>query len=830
MKRLLACVVVAVVAGSAFAAAPVIVSLDPPKAVAGTLTSLVVTITGANFVNGVSARVDGAPRITTFVSPTQVQLNLVNADLDSVQTLSITVASTTQTSNAVAFDVITNAPRITSIDPSQVISGTGQFTLRVIGTAFATTAKVRVNGSPRDTTYIDTQTLEGTILANDIASPVNLNITVINPSNKISNLVTLQAARESAVPVLTLLSPDRVTAGGNDFTLTLVGRNFDSRAVVKLDGVNANTTTFVNNEKLTAKVIKSTIATAKTIQVTVVNPNAPASSALPLKVVSEKLPVLDSITPVSIRAGSGPTQLQANGSAFINGSIIRVDGVQQTTTFVSANRLTATLTSSQLSIAKDLKITVFTAGTDGGESQPKTLTIIPADAPVINAISPTTINAGSATRTIIVIGGTYADGDTVLVNGVARDTDFSTSTQLIATLDASDVANAGTLQIQVKKKLGGSTSAPFELRVVNAAAPVIESLSPTSGTAGSDPFVLSINGRNFASIAVVTFDGETHASTFVSPNRIDVSVLPADTQVPRNIEIRVTNPDGTASDPFTFPVVVITPQITALDPTTVAAGDPGFTLTVAGSDFGSSAKIAFDGLQRTSTFNTSTGRISTTVFTSDLSQPRTIDVTVVDRGFPSNALPLTVLRPLITALDPPFAFAGSSNVAVVVSGTSFLPTSRVEFKGIERTTNFVSANQLTAILPAESLFELGSFSINVRNSAEALSLPFPFTVVSPGLPVISALSPSAALAGSFPLEVHILGANFLADAVARVNGSPHITSFISSGELVIQLTLAELAIPGALQITVLTSGNTSAPANFLVTSGPPPPRRRAAGH
>ncbi|HWW62255.1 MAG TPA: hypothetical protein VN181_12865, partial [Thermoanaerobaculia bacterium] len=688
MKALVAVAVVLAVAASALGAAPVLVSLDPPAAVAGTLTSLTLTVNGANFTQTARIRVDGVARQTALVSTTQLTTILGASDLDREKTLRITVTTTTETSGFLDFKVLPNDPRITSIDPSVVAAGSGQFTLRVVGTNFATTAKVRVNGTVRETRSIDDKTLEGTILGSDIASPVNLNITVANPNNKVSNIVVLQSTRGTAAPVITLLSPDRVTAGGNDFTLTVIGRNFDRNAVVRLDGVNATTTTFVSSEQLTARILKSQYATPKTIQISVLNPSAPASATLPLTVISEKLPILDTIAPISARAGSGALQLIANGASFINGSVIRVDGVQQATTFVSANRLTTTLTASQLSVARDLRITVFTPGADGGESQAKTFTVVAADAPTITATNPTTITAGSTSRTFIVFGTGFADGDQILVNGAARPTIFNTSSQLVGTFELADIAGAATLQIQVKKKLGGATSAPFELRVVAAEKPSIDTLAPAAAEVGGDPFVLTINGFNFASGAIVSFDGEVHASTFVSATRITVSVTAADLVVARNIAVRVTNPDGTVSDAVELPVIVIPPVLSSVDPASVAAGDPGFTLSVTGTKFSSGATIDFDGVARQTTFNAATNTLSTVVRTSDVSVPRTILVTVSDNGARSNALPLSVLRPAIVLVDPPFAFAGSGDVNVTVSGTSFLPTSKVEFKGGERPTNF----------------------------------------------------------------------------------------------------------------------------------------------
>ena len=73
-----------------------------------------------------------------------------------------------------------------------------------------------------------------------------------------------------AIPALTQLAPNNANAG-TAFVLTVNGSNFGPRAVVNFNG-NAQTTTFVSANQLTASIPATAIPTAGTATVTVTNP------------------------------------------------------------------------------------------------------------------------------------------------------------------------------------------------------------------------------------------------------------------------------------------------------------------------------------------------------------------------------------------------------------------------------------------------------------------------------------------------------------------------------------------------------------------------------
>jgi hypothetical protein len=117
----------------------------------------------------------------------------------------------------------------------------------------------------------------------NVAPPGHYLLFIVNGNGvpSIGNVVQLTAAAQA--PTLTSLSPNSAMAGGQGFTLTVNGTGFVSGALVRWNGTN-RTTTFVSSAQLTAAILASDIGAAGTSQVTVVNPGADASNALPFTI------------------------------------------------------------------------------------------------------------------------------------------------------------------------------------------------------------------------------------------------------------------------------------------------------------------------------------------------------------------------------------------------------------------------------------------------------------------------------------------------------------------------------------------------------------------
>ena len=136
------------------------------------------------------------------------------------------------------------------------------------------------------------------------------------------------AAVSNPVPTITGLNPPSATPGGPAFTLTVNGTGFVSSSVVRWNGSN-RTTTYVSSTQLTAAITAADIATAGTASVTVFNP-APGggtSNAVSF-VVGNPVPTITGLNPFWATPGGPAFTLTVNGTGFINGSVVRWNGVE----------------------------------------------------------------------------------------------------------------------------------------------------------------------------------------------------------------------------------------------------------------------------------------------------------------------------------------------------------------------------------------------------------------------------------------------------------------------------------------------------------------------
>jgi len=220
--------------------------------------------------------------------------------------------------------------------------------------------------------------LTAAITASDIATAGTAQVTVFTPApgGGTSAAVTFTINAQNPVPTLSSLSPSSRTAGGAGFTLTVNGSNFVSASVVHWNGAN-RTTTFVSGTQLTAAIASSDIATAGTAQVTVFTPTPGGGTSTALTFsINNAAPTLSSLSPSSATAGGAGFTLTVNGGSFVASSVVRWNGLNRTTTFVSSTQLQATILASDIASGGTASVTVFTSSPGGGTSNSSTFTVV----------------------------------------------------------------------------------------------------------------------------------------------------------------------------------------------------------------------------------------------------------------------------------------------------------------------------------------------------------------------------------------------------------------------------------------------------------------------
>ena len=110
--------------------------------------------------------------------------------------------------------------------------------------------------------------------------------------------------------------------------------------------------------------------------------------------------------------------------------------------------MTAAIPATDLTTGATAQVTVFTPTPGGGTSTAQTFTVN-NPAPVLNGLAPNSATAGTGPLTLVANGSGFVNGSTIRWNAVARTTTFVSSTQLMATISATDVTAAGTAQVSV---------------------------------------------------------------------------------------------------------------------------------------------------------------------------------------------------------------------------------------------------------------------------------------------------------------------------------------------------------------------------------------------
>jgi len=151
-------------------------------------------------------------------------------------------------------------------------------------------------------------------------------------------------------------------------------------------------------------------------------------------------PTLASLSPNGIAAGSAAFTLTVTGTNFINASVVRWNGSDRATTFVSNTQLTAAIPATDIAAAGAASVTVFNPAPGGGASNAMSFTV---NAALANVSAASFLGAELAPESIIAAFGV----------GLATRTEAAVGLPL-------PTAIAGTT-VEVKDSAGTTRSAPL---------------------------------------------------------------------------------------------------------------------------------------------------------------------------------------------------------------------------------------------------------------------------------------------------------------------------------------------------------------------------------
>jgi len=595
------------------------------------------------------------------------------------------------------FVPVTNpAPTISSTDPTHARAEAGPLTLRVSGTGFSTFSVVRWNGADRPTRLVSTTTLEATIAAGDLTAPGTAWVSVHAPG---PGGGTTDALAFTIDPPASLTVSASTVAPGSSVTVTLTNGFGGSSDWLGLFRTGASDQSYLQWTWVGAGVTNRTWTvtmpdTAGTYEFRLFVANDVRRATSPPVTVDASLnpaPIVTSLSPGSVVTGGPAFTLTVNGSRFAANSVVRWNGVNRPTTFVSATQLQASIGAADIASPGTADVTVFTPAPGGGASAavPFTIRGLPA-----LAVSATSVAGGSPLTVTLTDGAGGTSDWLALAAAGAADNSYLQFTYVgpgvtTRTWTVTAPTTPGAYEFRLFANNGYTRLATSEAVTVLPGPPVIGSLSPAAALAGGAAFTLTVNGSGFTPGSIVRWNGADRATTFSSTTRLVASIPASDLATVGTAQVTVFDPSsGRTSQPSPFsiqPAPVLTVSSTSITTGTAV------TATLTGGLGGATDWLAFaltGAPDNSYVQHTYVGPVTTRTWTITVNAPGTYEF----RLFLNNGYTLAAKSPSITVTvgTPP---------ALTVSTTTAAPGAPVT---VTLTHGYGGLTDWLALAPAGS--------------------------------------------------------------------------------------------------------------------------------
>ena len=649
---------------------PTVAALAPSSVLVGSPAGTI-TITGENFVPGITLAVNGSPRNTTYVSSTQLTANLTANDYLGAAPLLLNAVNPQPgggASGTIALVVANPTPAIASLSPNALKAGSPATAVDIIGTGFVAGTGVLVNGASRSATFISATAMKVALTPADLVSAGSLGITAVNPAPGGGVSASSAIAIDNPAPGAITLAPTSVIAGTGTAQITVTGSNFVPATVVYVNG-QPRTTTYVSATQLIASLTSADLATAGALAIVATNPGPGGGSTAPASLpVNNPAPGSITVTPNLVMTGTATeTPITITGANFVSSTVVQINGTGRPTTYIGSTQLLASLTVADQATAGSLSVNVFTPTPGGGLSSAASIAINNSALGSIT-LSPSTVPASRSTSTVINVSGVgMVPGTGIQINGSARATTYISANQVTFVLPPSDVVAAGRLNVTAVNPAPNYSVSPVASLTVASPTPtpVITSLNPTSVIAGSPALTLSAMGTGFSTGCSLQWNTTilttsysygsiynpstgTYTTGYSLYGTIPASLLT--TKGSASITVSCPTAITPVSNAVTFNVT--DPPVPTLSSLSTTAGPIGTDtkLTIYGTGFTSTSTVSYNG-QALPTIYTNSGSLNATVPASQLLFPGTGNITVTTPapgGGTSNALVFTAYVPIVS--------------------------------------------------------------------------------------------------------------------------------------------------------------------------------------
>lgn len=582
------------------------------------------------------------PTSTTVVVPPDVEPGPCGVEVVTNGIASATFFATIGT----GLDV----PIISGLTPKTIQANTGPVQLTVNGFQFhdgdAVTWTAGAVTTNLTATFVSANVLTTTVPAELTLDPGTAAVKVIRDGGVVSNSSTFTISTDA--PIVLSLTPAETMASANDVTVTIAGNRFRSDDTVNwtMNGVTTPLTSqFVSSTQVTAVVPASLTINMGSALISVTNARGRTSNGATFTVTTD-VPSIFTVTPNTIPAFSPDTTITLDGIRFRSGDTVQwnMNGVSTdlTATFVSVNQMTATIPASLLTTSGPTFLTITDAK---GQVSNQVAFTVTNPVPVLTSLSPATLPFGSPTFTLTLTGNYFMNGATVSwrvgSSKTALQATFVNSTTMTAIVPATLLVAPGKANVTIGNPApgGGEASLPFSISGIVK----LSAVSPKVAVVG-ESFALTAKGSGFLPGAKVKVGNVQVAATVTSDIALSATIPGSAFTAAGSVNVTILNPDGGVSNAVVLPVNNAVPTIVSINPSTVTAGSPSFTLVVTGSKFMSGTSIQWNGKAINTTYVSGT-ELRATIAASQIAKKGSVTITVLNPapgGGGSNKVTLTI--------------------------------------------------------------------------------------------------------------------------------------------------------------------------------------------
>lgn len=273
-------------------------------------------------------------------------------------------------------------PEITSISPSETTRGAEATPLSVAGELFVRGSIVSFGSTPLATTFTDNSNLQSTIPKEQLAASGVFNVTVLNPAPLGGESNAVSFTVKNPVPSITILDPAQAPAGTLGLTVNILGSGFSEESTVTVNS-QLHPATFVSTTQLQLLLSPTDLGLPGYLEICVSNPAPGGGTSNSAQfAVQNSVPVLSSVSPSSVKAGTEGVTLTLTGTGFTSASTVSFGGSAISATFVDPARIDAPLPAGLIAAEGSYPITVTNPAPGGGTSNAVSFTVTKASSVV----------------------------------------------------------------------------------------------------------------------------------------------------------------------------------------------------------------------------------------------------------------------------------------------------------------------------------------------------------------------------------------------------------------------------------------------------------------